>query len=339
MTHILQDFSLKSLNTFHIDCTAKYFVQVYNVSQLIEFLKTGLASSLPILPLGGGSNILFTKHFEGIVVHLQNKSIDITNKTNEHIFVKASAGENWQEFVSYCVQNNWGGLENLSLIPGNVGSSPIQNIGAYGVEVKDTFHMLEALEIATGKIKTFTKEECAFGYRNSVFKNEAKGKYIILSVTFKLSLNPILNTEYGAISTQLAEMQIEKPTVKDISQAVCAIRNSKLPNPEITGNAGSFFKNPSITNEQAEELQTKYPSIPLYPQTENVMKVAAGWLIEECGWRGHREGNVGVHDKQALVLVNLGNASGAEVFNLAKKIQASVLDKFGIHLEMEVNIL
>jgi len=282
--------------------------------------------------------MLLTKNIDNLVLQINLKGIVVNDTDNDVVYVTAEAGENWHEFVMWCISQNYGGLENLALIPGNVGTCPIQNIGAYGVEIKDTFYQLEALEIETGKIKTFTKEACDFGYRNSVFKNELKGKYIIVNVTFKLTKrNHNFNISYGAISATLKD--ISKPTLQEIANAVIAIRQSKLPDPKEIGNSGSFFKNPVIDLDSFQILQKKYPEIPHYIVSENEIKIPAGWLIEQCGFKGQRFGDAGVHQNQALVLVNYGNASGQEILELAKKIQQKILETYNISLEIEVNII
>ncbi|MCF6222265.1 MAG: UDP-N-acetylmuramate dehydrogenase [Flavobacteriaceae bacterium] len=330
--------SLKPYNTFGINVYADSFVSI----SALPKLKKIISKNKNVFILSGGSNILFTKNIAQPVVHINLKGKDILKNSNktDFVFVKAQAGENWHEFVLWCIDNNFGGLENLSLIPGNVGTSPMQNIGAYGVEVKDCFYELEALEIETGKIKTFKKDECKFGYRDSVFKNIYKGKYIIINVTFQLSTSKHQhNTSYGAIQKALDDKQIEKPTIKDISNVVIAIRQSKLPDPKKIGNSGSFFKNPVIPILQFNKLKKEYSNIPHYPISDKLVKVPAGWLVEQCGFKGKRFGDAGVHKNQALVLVNYGNATGEEIFNLAQKILKSVNNKFGIDLEIEVNVL
>lgn len=331
---IQKNISLKNYNTFGIDVIANRFVEINSLFDL----KKIIASEKDIFLIGGGSNMLLTSSINKLVVHLNLKGIVVNDTDKDFVFVTAEAGENWHEFVLWCISQNYGGLENLSLIPGNVGTSPIQNIGAYGVEIKDTFHQLEALEITTGKTKIFTKEECNFGYRNSVFKNELKNKYIITNVTFKLTKkNHKTNTSYGAIKTYI--QNISEPSIKDISNAVIAIRKSKLPDPKEIGNSGSFFKNPVIDKKLFQKLSEKHTNIPHYIISENEIKIPAGWLIEQAGFKGKRFGNTGVHEKQALVLVNYGNAMGDEIYNLAKKIQETVKNNFYINLEMEVNII
>ncbi|NOR29267.1 MAG: UDP-N-acetylmuramate dehydrogenase [Lutibacter sp.] len=331
---IQENISLKQYNTFGIDAIAKRFVSVNSIQELKEVI----TAKKDVFLLGGGSNMLLTSNIEKLVVHLNLKGVIVNDTEKESVFVTAEAGENWHEFVIWCISQNYGGLENLSLIPGNVGTSPIQNIGAYGVEIKDTFHQLEALEIETGKTSIFTNEDCKFGYRNSVFKNELKEKYIITNVTFKLTkTNHKTTTSYGAIQELLTNK--EQPTIKEISNAIIAIRESKLPNPEEIGNSGSFFKNPIIANKSFQLLQQKYPEIPHYIISETEVKIPTGWLIEQCGFKGKRFGDAGVHSKQALVLVNYGNATGKEIYKLAQKIQQKVKETFAIDLDIEVNVI
>lgn len=332
------NFSLKEYNTFGIDVKAKNFVEITNEEELKEVLKQTYASELFVL--GGGSNCLLTKNIDATVVHVNIKGISIVNETNDEVFIKAQAGENWHEFVLYCISQNFGGIENLSLIPGNVGTSPIQNIGAYGVELKDTFVECEAINIQTLEKKVFTKKDCKFGYRNSIFKNEVKGQYIITSVIFKLSKkNHQLHTGYGAILNKLESNQIVEPTIKNISDAIISIRKQKLPDPREIGNSGSFFKNPIITVTKFNNLQEEYPDIPSYKISEEEVKVPAGWLIDQAGFKGYRSGDAGVHKNQALVLVNYGEATGQEILDLATHIQQQIEEKFSIRLEMEVNII
>ncbi len=341
--NIKENISLKEYNTFGISVNAKRFIAVGSVYELQQLLKVEKSLFL----ISGGSNMLLTKDIEELVVHLDIKGISIDREDSNAVYITVNAGEDWHELVLWCVSNNYGGIENLSLIPGNVGTCPIQNIGAYGVEVKDTITKVETLEIETGKLVSFSNENCNFGYRNSIFKNKEKGKYIITSVSFQLTKrNHYLNSYYGAIEAELTLRGITKPTLKDISDSVIAIRRSKLPDPKEIGNSGSFFKNPVISKTQFLHLQKEYPKIPSYIVTSSAdkksnteVKVPAGWLIEQAGFKGKRFGNYGVHEKQALVLVNYGNASGKEIYELAKKIQASILYKFGITLEIEVNII
>lgn len=336
--HIQQNISLKKFNTFGIDVKAKHFISVSNTSKLRDVLK--LPNHTNKLILGGGSNMLLTKDFDGLVIHLNIKGIEITSEEDNYVYVKANAGENWHEFVLWCLKHDFGGIENLSLIPGNVGTAPIQNIGAYGVELKDVFVSCDALSLADQTSKTFTNEGCSFGYRNSVFKQEEKGKYIITSVTFKLSKNEhTLSTNYGAITSQLEVMGIKAPTIQDVSKAVISIRQSKLPDPKEIGNSGSFFKNPVIPINQFNVLKANFENIPNYPVSETEIKVPAGWLIEKAGFKGKRFGDYGVHKNQALVLVNYGNAKGSDILKLSKLIQKTILRLFNISIEAEVNIL
>ena len=333
---IQENISLKKYNTFGINVNAKRFISITSVYELQQLLKI----EQDIFLISGGSNMLLTDNIDKLVVHIDIKGISIDRENHNDIYLTVNAGENWHEFVLWCVSQNYGGLENLSLIPGNVGTCPIQNIGAYGVEVKDTISKVEAIEIKTGKLVSFSNSECNFGYRNSIFKNEVKGKYILTSVSFQLTKREHnLNTSYGAIETELASKSIQKPTLKDVSDAVIAIRKSKLPDPKVIGNSGSFFKNPVISSELFFKLKSKYPNIPSYPISKTEVKVPAGWLIEQSGFKGKRFGGYGVHKKQALVLVNYGNATGKEIYSLAKKIQSSIKLNFEIDLEIEVNII
>ncbi len=332
-----KNISLKPYNTFGIDAYAESFVTVNSIHQLQEIID----KHKDVFILSGGSNILITNNISIPVIHLDLKGKFVTEKEDQNlVYVKALAGENWHEFVLWTLENNFGGLENLSLIPGNVGTSPMQNIGAYGVEIKDVFYELEALEISTGKIKIFKKDKCKFGYRESVFKNIHKGKFIITSVTFQLTKeNHQLNTNYGAIQTELEKHQITEPNIIDVSNVIIAIRKSKLPDPKDIGNSGSFFKNPVISVDQFKDLEKEYPKMPYYKISDSLIKIPAGWLIEQCGFKGKRFGEAGVHKNQALVLVNYGDATGKEILDLAKKILQTVSNKFGIDLEIEVNII
>ncbi len=328
---------LKPYNTFGMDVISKDFVEITTEAELPALLKVINQYPGRVMFLGGGSNVLFTSDFDGLIVKISLNGIEVLHQDDDVVYVRGMAGENWDNFVQFCVNHNYGGLENLSLIPGNVGTSPIQNIGAYGVELKDTFHMLEAVSLRTGEFREFYAGECAFGYRDSVFKNELKGQYLILAVIFKLNKRPVLNTSYGAIASELQKMELT-PSVKNIATCVSNIRRSKLPDPEVLGNAGSFFKNPVIAAELAEVLKEKYPGMPVYP-AEGGVKLAAGWLIEQCGLKGFRSGDAGVHQKQALVLVNYGQATGKDILSLAHKIIALVNDKFKVKLQPEVNII
>lgn len=335
-----ENFSLKPYNTFGVEAKAKYFVEVHSIEELKQTLKLSNSNTLPLLFLGGGSNILFTKDFDGLAIKLSLKGISEENLNDNEVLVTAKAGENWHEFVLFCLNKNLGGLENLSLIPGNVGTSPMQNIGAYGTEIKDIFVDCKVLNLETLEIETFDIEKCRFGYRDSIFKQEGKGKYVILEVSFRLTIqNHNIKTEYGAIKSELENLGIENPTIQDVSKAVINIRQSKLPDPKVTGNAGSFFKNPTIPLTQFEELKQKFDNIQGYPNGEFV-KVPAGWLIEQCGWKGKQIGNVASHQLQSLVIINAtGNATGQEIFNFSTEIINSVKEKFGIELEREVNII
>lgn len=336
---IQQNIQLKPYNTFGIEATARYFVEVSSVEELKEILQNTDYQHLPKLIMGGGSNMLLTKDFEGLVLKINISGIEKVSEDAEQVILKVGAGVVWHQFVMHCVEQNLGGVENLSLIPGTVGAAPMQNIGAYGVEIKEVFVELEALNLETLEIETFDLKTCRFGYRESIFKHEAKGKYIIVSVSFHLQKHPKFNVSYGAINDTLAEMGVTELSIKAISDAVIYIRQSKLPNPAEIGNAGSFFKNPEIAKTQFEVLKEKHPNVPSYPVNETTVKVPAGWLIEQAGWKGQRFGNVGVHTKQALVLVNYGGGKGQEIKELSEKIQASVLEKFGISLHAEVNFI
>ncbi|MGB0934132.1 MAG: UDP-N-acetylmuramate dehydrogenase [Lishizhenia sp.] len=333
----VEKVNLKQHTTFGINSLAKTLIIFDSVEDLTE-LKS--IFDTPFMVLGGGSNILFTKDFEGSILKNEIKGISSVYEDEETIHLRVGAGTNWHEFVLYCIDKNYGGVENLSLIPGSVGASPMQNIGAYGVEIKDVFVSLEAFLIDELMVKTFDKETCKFGYRESIFKHELKNKAIITSVTFKLTkTNHTLKTHYGAIETELESKTILSPTIKDISNAVIAIRESKLPNPKEIGNAGSFFKNPVVEKEVIEKLLEKYPDAPHYPAPNNKVKLAAGWLIEKAGWKGKRIDNYGVHTKQALVLVNYGGASGKDIYALSTAILEDVWKKFNVRLEREVNIV
>jgi UDP-N-acetylmuramate dehydrogenase len=331
-----KNISLQPYNSFQIDVRADEFISVKSVGELQEFLEH--SAKKPLLVLGGGSNVLFTRDVNGLVLKMDIHGIDELKEDATHVFVRAGAGENWHAFVRYTIARNWGGLENLSLIPGNVGAAPIQNIGAYGVELKDSFYELEAYDLKEKKVFAFGVNDCLFGYRESIFKTSEKGRYIILNVTFILRKVPVLKTSYGAIREELKKMGVQSPTIKDISEAVIEIRRSKLPDPAEIGNAGSFFKNPVVEQQKFLALSVKYPDLPAYPHEDQSVKLAAGWLIEQCGWKGYRKGDAGVHENQALVLVNYGNATGKEILELSERIAASVEKKFGVKLEREVNI-
>lgn len=334
-----QNYSLKKLNTFGIDATAKHFADLSSIEQFKELLSDKQYTTASKLILGGGSNLLFTKNFDGIVLKNSLKGIELIKEDTEAYYVKSAAGEVWHEFVMHCIQNNYAGLENLSLIPGCVGASPMQNIGAYGVEIKDSFYELEALNMHDHTIQKFTNSDCKFGYRESVFKRELKNQFIITSVTFKLNKTPNLNTSYGAIEQELEKMGVKELSIQAISKAVCNIRSSKLPNPAEIGNAGSFFKNPEVAKTKFETLKIEFPGIVGYELENGNVKLAAGWLIEQCGWKGKTFGDAGVHKLQALVLVNYANAKGNEIYDLSQKIMDSIKEKYGVELEREVNII
>ncbi len=334
-----EDFDLTAYNTMGLSSKARYFVSVKSVQELKVALEFADTKNLKRMILGGGSNVLFITDFDGLVINMALKGESLVKEDTEHIYLKVNGGESWHQLVLRCVEKGWGGIENLSLIPGSVGASPIQNIGAYGVELKDVFESLEALDVLSGEIRIFSKEECKFGYRNSIFKNELKNKVIITSVTFKLHKNAKPKVDYKALVDLLEEKGITSPTTKDVSDAVIEVRESKLPDPAKIGNTGSFFKNPIISTSLFEELKYRYENIPSYFVSENLVKVPAGWLIEKAGWKGRREGDAGVHEKQALVLVNYGKATGPQIWDLAMRVKKSVFDEFMIELTPEVNII
>lgn len=338
---IQQNISLRQYNTMGIDVMARYFSAFSNTDELKELLATGTGSPLSAAPLilGGGSNILFTGEINRLVLKNAISGVELIKEDQQHVYVKVGAGENWHGFVENCIRRNWAGVENLSLIPGLVGASPMQNIGAYGVEIKDVFEELEAMHIPDQTIHTFSVNDCQFGYRESVFKRQYRDRFIILSVTFRLNKTPRFNTSYGAIEQELQRMGVQELSIQAISQAVINIRRSKLPDPAEIGNAGSFFKNPTIPADQFRNLQEQFPAIVGYPVVDAAVKLAAGWLIEQCGWKGYRRGDAGCHAKQALVLVNYGNATGKEIYDLSEEILQSVQEKFGVGLEREVNII
>lgn len=331
--------SLKQYNTFGINAAASEIIEISGVKVLQNLINIGRLSQHPFLILGGGSNILFTQDYSGLVLLNRLKGIALVDENEEHIFVKAAGGEIWHDLVMYCVNKQYAGIENLSLIPGTVGAAPIQNIGAYGVELKDVFHSLEAINLSNGALEVFEKAQCNFGYRESVFKQDLKGKYFITSVTFKLNKKAILSTHYGDINKQLDEWGITNPQIKDISNAVIHIRQSKLPDPAEIGNAGSFFKNPVLPELEFNSILQEFPEIRSFTDKPGFVKISAAWLIEQSGWKGYREGDIGVHQKQALVLVNYGNGTGQQLINLANKIIESVFQKFKIRLHAEVNII
>ncbi len=332
---IEENISLKKLNSFGIDVKAKYFCSFSSLQHLMEIDEKLLSNKLI---LGGGSNILFTKNYDGLILKNEIVGINIVKEDENYVYVKAGAGVAWHSFVLYCIENNFAGVENLSLIPGSVGASPMQNIGAYGVELKDTFYELEAYHFQEKKLQIFSKNDCEFGYRESVFKNKYKNQFAIINVTFRLNKTPNFNTSYGAIALELEKMGVTTLTIKAISDAVMKIRKSKLPNPAEIGNAGSFFKNPTIDTAYFLQLKNDFPNIVGYKVDESNTKLAAGWLIEQCGWKGYRKNYTGCHKNQALVLVNYGNAKGTEILQLSEDIITSVKEKFGVMLSKEVNI-
>ncbi len=335
---IQENVSLKPYNTFGIDAKARFFVHVTTVEELVWVLEQ---ENYPEkLILGGGSNMLLTGDIDALVIHIGLMGKEILEEGRTHTLIRVMAGENWHDLVLWTLERNLGGLENLSLIPGSVGSAPIQNIGAYGVELKDSFVSCEAVEVATGRKRLFSLEDCRFGYRESFFKQEGKGKFVITSVTLRLTSGEHqLRTEYGTIADELEGADVLHPTITDISNAVIRIRQRKLPDPAILGNSGSFFKNPVVDMGKLAEIQKKYEQVPFYSISEKEVKIPAAWLIDTCGFKGMRVGDAGVHEHQALVLVNYGHASGKEILDLAKKIQTEVRDTFGISIEPEVNIL
>lgn len=338
MLQIQQNVSLKNFNTFGIDVSARYFVEINRAEELIELFMDPQWMEMERLILGGGSNMLFVKNFEGLVIRMNIRGME-HRINHQQVWVVAGAGEIWNDLVNYCVNSGFAGMENLSLIPGSVGASPVQNIGAYGVELKDIFASCNAFEIATGTFKTFSKADCRFDYRDSIFKNEMKGHYIIVSVKFELSLTSDIKLHYGAIKEELISRRITEPTIKDVSDVVSHIRVSKLPDPSTIGNAGSFFKNPIIPQDEFDVIKEHFPNVINYPAGDGLIKLAAGWLIEQCGWKGKTVGHTGTWHNQALVLVNHGGATGEEVYTLSSQIIDSVYSKFGVTLEREVNVI
>ncbi|AWL08756.1 UDP-N-acetylmuramate dehydrogenase [Aquirufa nivalisilvae] len=340
LPRVLENYSIQSLNTFGIDVKARYFVEIRSIEQYHLILNSGTYSHVPHIFLGGGSNVLLTQDLNALVVKVAIDGIEVIKEDDQHVWVRAGAGVVWHDFVQYTVSHQWAGIENLSLIPGTVGAAPMQNIGAYGVEIKDTFDHLQAFNLSNYTLETFDTTACQFGYRESYFKHEGKGKYLIAYVCFKLNKVAEAQTSYGAIQEVLHAKSITHPSIQDVSNAVIEIRQSKLPDPKEIGNSGSFFKNPTLKVAQATELMEKYPNIPHYPVTgSSDIKFPAGWLIEQAGWKGFREGDAGVHAKQALVLVNYGQATGKQILALSEQIKQSILSKFGVALETEVNIL
>ena len=337
---IHENTSLQGLNTFGIEAYAKYLAHITTPEGLGKVVDHSIFKNSPRLVLGGGSNILFTKDYEGLILKVDIQGIQVVEESNQSVLIQVGAGENWHQFVLHCIHHEWGGIENLSLIPGTVGAAPIQNIGAYGAEVSQVIEYVDGVDLETGKSQRFNQDECKFGYRESVFKVDLRENIFISSVTLRLTKKKHqLDTRYGAVQDVLTRNKIVQPTIRDISDAVISIRQSKLPDPAVIGNAGSFFKNPPADINHVRDLQKQYPSMPVYPIDNQNVKIPAGWLIEQCGWKGKRIGNVGVHEKQALVLVNFGGGKGGEIFHLATKIQESVFQKFGISLSTEVNII
>lgn len=337
MSQLQEHVSLRPFHTFGLDVKARWMLTIQAEEDLIEFLADNRFSNRPLLILGGGSNVLFRKDFDGVLIKNEILGVEILEETEEEILVKVGAGENWHRFVLYALEQGWYGIENLSLIPGTIGAAPIQNIGAYGVEIKTVFDHLEAIHLETFQTTSFTNQDCRFGYRDSIFKREAKGKYLISRVALRLSKVPTPNLSYGALQKEIQD--VENPTPRDVSEAVIRVRQSKLPDPAEIGNAGSFFKNPEIPRELFDQILNSHPTAPSYPVNDQLVKVPAGWLIETAGWKGLRRGDYGVHARQALVLVNYGNAKGAEIYDLSSEILASVQEKFGITLEREVQIV
>jgi UDP-N-acetylmuramate dehydrogenase len=335
---IQTNFSLKNYNTFGIEAKAKQFVAVHSITELKTVLEQNKSENKFIL--GGGSNMLLTKNIDALVIHIDLKGKRIISENDDYVWVESQAGENWHEFVLWTIDQNFGGLENMSLIPGNVGTTPVQNIGAYGTEIKDTFVSCEAVTLVNQELKTFTKEECHFGYRESIFKNGVKDQYIITTVIFKLTKrNHNINISYGDITNELAKNNILNPNLKEVSNAVIAIRQSKLPDPKELGNSGSFFKNPILLKSDFEKIHQQFPEMKYYDVSETEVKVPAGWLIEQAGFKGKRFGDAGIHKNQALVLVNYGKATGQEILNVSKHIQETIFNTFGIHIEAEVNVI
>lgn len=336
---IAENYNLKKLNTFKIEAFAKFYASFNSIESLETLLCEKKILGEKKMILGGGSNVLFKNNFDGIVLKNNISGIELVSEDEQYVYLKAGGGIEWHQLVLHCINNNFGGMENMSLIPGSVGAGPIQNIGAYGTELKDVLHELEAFHLKEKYAKQFSLKDCEFGYRESIFKNKYKGEFVITSVTYRLRKNPEFNISYGAIAKELEKMNVKELSIKAISDAVCNIRRSKLPDPEKTGNAGSFFKNPVVSETTLENIKLNYSDVVSYVQTDGTIKLAAGWLIEKAGWKGYREGDAGVHKDQALVLVNYGNANGNEILMLSEKIIASVLEKFNVLLEREVNVV
>jgi len=339
MTQIQQNIPLRQYNTLGIDAIARHFAAFSSVDELGELVGKNPITGTPPLIIGGGSNILFKDDVNGLVLKNDIPGVNIVKEDTNHVYVKAGAGENWHAFVQYCLQRNWAGVENLSLIPGCVGASPMQNIGAYGVEIREVFEELEAWHIHDKKVHVFTANDCQFGYRESVFKRKYRNQFVILNVTYRLNKTPRFNTSYGAIEQELERMGVQQLSIQAVSQAVINIRRSKLPDPAKIGNAGSFFKNPSVSRTAYEQLQQKFPGIVGYNNPDGTVKLAAGWLIEQSGLKGFRRGDAGVHEKQALVLVNYGHATGKAIYDLSEEVMKTVKARFGVELEREVNVV
>ena len=339
MTQIQQNIPLRQYNTLGIDAIAKLFATFNSIEELKILIENNPISGKAPLILGGGSNMLFKDHVNALVLKNEIPGLTVVKEDTDHVYVKAGAGENWHGFVQYCLRQNWAGVENLSLIPGCVGASPMQNIGAYGVEIKEVFEELEAFHLHDREVHKFNAADCAFGYRESVFKGKLRNQYVILNVTYRLNKAPKFNTSYGAIEQELERMGVQQLSIQAVSQAVINIRSSKLPDPAKIGNAGSFFKNPSVAADVYAQLKAEFPHIVGYANADGMVKLAAGWLIEQSGWKGYRRGDAGVHEKQALVLVNYGNATGQEIYDLSEDVMKSVYTKFGVHLEREVNVV
>ena len=339
MPEIRQDVDLKPLNTFGISARARYYTELHAVAEFAELLQSEIFKNQPVLIIGGGSNLLFTKDFDGLVIRNCLKGISVEENTSDSVLLRVSAGEVWHELVMWTIAQGYAGLENLSLIPGCVGASPMQNIGAYGVEIKEVFEKLDALSMRDGSLQSFDKKACEFGYRESVFKGKYKNQFIITAVYFRLKKNAAVNTSYGAITAQLQEMGVMQPSIKDVSDAVIAIRRSKLPDPAVTGNAGSFFKNPEISAELYQKVHASFPDVVAYPLADGRYKLAAGWLIEQAGLKGFEIDGAAVHVKQALVLINKGGATGNSVLRLSEEVIKRVKEKYGVELEREVNIV
>lgn len=336
---ILEDICLKPFTTLGVKVRAKKLITISSIEVLKDLKLQGKLDNEQVMVLGEGSNVLFSKHFEGLILLNQIRGHEVIAETEEIVLLKIKGGENWSQLVDYCVSKNWGGIENLSLIPGTAGAAPVQNIGAYGVELQDVFDSLDAFDLKTGELVKFDKESCEFGYRNSIFKTKFPGRYFIADITLKLVKKPFPNLEYAPLKAEFNGRKLENISIFEVSEAVKKIRRSKLPDPAKIGNAGSFFKNPIVPGDKMKELKNQFPEIPVYSASDGNFKLAAGWLIEQCGWKGKRIGDAGVHEKQALVLVNYGNATGEEILQLAEQISESVFEKFGVELEKEVRVI